>query len=552
MMSLHRPVRVLPVFFALTALAALGCSADRGGDAAASLEAHFPDTAARVLAGARPIIARERGFGLASAEESEIGTGVHPTWPARGEDAVRLELSGGFTIDIHETGLVGAAQPGDRAVAYPRDGGASFWGAATDGVEEWLHLGPGVAFADRAAAVFQVDGGTLRQNGDRVEILDDADEVRMEVSAPEAFAAGGARIPVTLAVRGDSIELTVDAEGAAVLVDPIWTATGSMATARYGHAALRLASGDVLVVGGYNGAGFVGTAERYLAGPHAWTASGALATGRQNPSLVQLPNARVMVLCGIGPSGYLATTEIYTPSTNAWTPGPSMGSAHYVGTASPTLNSKILVAGGVNGPFLNTAELYDPATNTWSAAASMAEARWAHAAVTLVPSGKILVVGGQNANGFVSSAEVWDPTTNSWSAAGSLAVARRGHRASLMPDGKVLVVGGENQTGSLNSVEIWNPTTNSWTVAAPMRVPRYFPTIIRSGNALLVAGGRTMDNYTQTTELFDLTTQTWSLGSPMGTRRYFHTATGLLAGGGILVAGGWSGVAVQASAELYQ
>ena len=128
---------------------------------------------------------------------------------------------------------------------------------------------------------------------------------------------------------------------------------------------------------------------------------------------------------------------------------------------------------------------------------------------------------------------------------------RRGHRASLLPGGKVLVVGGEDATGSLTSAEIYDSATNAWTVAAPMGTPRYLPAVIRSGNALLVIGGRTNDDYTATTELFDLTTGTWSAGQTMTTGRYFETATELPAAGGILVTGGFDGTAVQSSAEIY-
>ena len=200
---------------------------------------------------------------------------------------------------------------------------------------------------------------------------------------------------------------------------------------------------------------------------------------------------------------------------------------------------------------------------SWTEAASMATGRYSHAALRLA-SGEILVAAGYNEAGFVSTAESYSGSTHAWSAAGSLAEGRHDpslvslpggrapcHRASLLPQGKVLVVGGENQDGSLASAEVWDPATNAWTTVASMSVPRYFPSIIRSGSSLLLAGGRTNDEYTATTELYDPATDTWTAGPDMGTGRYFHTAIELPAAGGILVAGGWNGVATQSSSEIY-
>ena len=81
----------------------------------------------------------------------------------------------------------------------------------------------------------------------------------------------------------------------------------------------------------------------------------------------------------------------------------------------------------------------------WSPAGSLATARQAHTA-TLLPSGKVLVAGGENNSGSgpLASAELYDPATNAWSAAGSLATARRSHTATLLPSGKVLTAGGYN------------------------------------------------------------------------------------------------------------
>ena len=86
----------------------------------------------------------------------------------------------------------------------------------------------------------------------------------------------------------------------------------------------------------------------------------------------------------------------------------------------------------------------------WSSAPSLSVPRGFQTA-TLLPNGKVLVVGG---SGFLASAglashlvpaasaELYDPKTRSWSSAGSLRTARWLHTATLLQNGKVLVVGG--------------------------------------------------------------------------------------------------------------
>ena len=70
--------------------------------------------------------------------------------------------------------------------------------------------------------------------------------------------------------------------------------------------------------------------------------------------------------------------------------------------------------------------------------APMSTQRYSHTA-TLLPNGKVLVVGGFGGPGstILSSAEVYDPASNSWSGAGSMTDARRLHTATLLPNGKV-------------------------------------------------------------------------------------------------------------------
>jgi len=58
---------------------------------------------------------------------------------------------------------------------------------------------------------------------------------------------------------------------------------------------------------------------------------------------------------------------------------------------------------------------------------------------TLLPNGKVLVVGGWPAD---ASAEPYDPASGKWTSTGALSTARGEHRALLLKDGRVLVLGG--------------------------------------------------------------------------------------------------------------
>src|SRR5438128_1540068 len=61
---------------------------------------------------------------------------------------------------------------------------------------------------------------------------------------------------------------------------------------------------------------------------------------------------------------------------------------------------------------------------------------------TQLANGKVLIVGGENANGLVGASEIFDPASGSATIGGSLVVARTTHSASLLNDGRILIAGG--------------------------------------------------------------------------------------------------------------
>jgi hypothetical protein len=223
-------------------------------------------------------------------------------------------------------------------------------------------------------------------------------------------------------------------------------------------------------------------------------------------------------------------------------------------TATLLPSGKVLIVGGQdnNSSEIGSTEVYDPATGAWSSAAPLSVSREHHTA-TLLPDGRVLVVGGyKHGQGPITSAEVYDPATGAWSRTGSLFNARYGHTATMLPDGKVLVTGGFGPGSILSSAELYDPATGAWSLAQAMVQLRYrhTATLLPNGKVLVVGGYKHGGSTIASAEMYDPATGTWSFVAPMAQSRVFHTAT-LLPNGKLLVVGGSTGSVSVASAELF-
>jgi hypothetical protein len=74
---------------------------------------------------------------------------------------------------------------------------------------------------------------------------------------------------------------------------------------------------------------------------------------------------------------------------------------------------------------------------------------------TLLPNGKVLILGGSDGTSTLTSAELYDPGTGTFTATTPLQYPRAGHRATLLQDGRLLVSGGGS--GATPFTEIYTP-----------------------------------------------------------------------------------------------
>lgn len=234
----------------------------------------------------------------------------------------------------------------------------------------------------------------------------------------------------------------------------------------------------------------------------------------------------------------------------SWATNGSMNTARSWHTMTLLPNGKVLVVGGhggTNSP-LSKAELYDPTTGKWTTTAPMLTGRTTHTA-TLLPNGKVLIAGGAHGkppnNTHLNSAELYDPATETWKPTGGMKTNRSAHTATLLANGQVLVAGGydDNTTyGSiyLSGAELYDPSTGTWTDTGPLNVERHSHTAtLLSNGQVLVAGGSNSegDGHVSSVEVYNPLTGIWTGTDSLKTPRYFHTAT-LLHEGRVLVAGG--------------
>jgi hypothetical protein len=245
-----------------------------------------------------------------------------------------------------------------------------------------------------------------------------------------------------------------------------WKGVDDMNRGRWYPTAVTLASGDVVVSGGFDENGQENEVQQ-VGKDGKWRSIVSFLGMPFYPRLHLAPDGRVFMA---GPTRM--TQYLDTNGAGAWEPvGNRLNTAIELKEAPSVMFEvgKVIFIGGGDPP-QKTAEVIDlNAPNpAWKATGSMKHARRHHNA-TLLPDGTVFVNGGTRGNGFndltqpVQEAELWDPITGQWQVLASEDTPRLYHSASvLLPDGRVLSTGGgEYRLDGNNANEVKDSRRNA-------------------------------------------------------------------------------------------
>jgi MYXO-CTERM domain-containing protein len=428
----------------------------------------------------------------------------------------------------------------------------------------------------------------VRLVGRTLELLDAGGVPRVRMAPPWLVDASGSRIEVDVRVSGCRYDtdprapfgrpvvapagtclVTLDWSRAGarypIVLDPIWSATDSLATARREMAIGYLPSaGDVVVAGGIGSTSMttvdaLSSVEIFDVASETFAAGMPLSTARARPSFVVLVDERLLVMGGAGSGvGTVATgAEIYDPTLGAWTAAASPTTSRVWSEAVRLASGRVLLAGGKPDQYFSTtttasAELYDPVSNTWSSAGDMTAVRYGNFALEVLGNGRVLMAGGFVGVGSTpTSTSIYDPVTNLWSAGAPMTLGRGTGLHTRLLSGDVLLAGGSTETATTATTEIYRVASNTWEAGGDIGAPVDYRTtgaVVRGdGFVIAPAGIGTRGLYS---ESFDPSARTWSIGCDPSRAYLVAVGAVLLPGDRMLVVGGQNAAGLRAEAWL--
>lgn len=414
-----------------------------------------------------------------------------PLRPLRSNRLVGAEQETAAAISGSWTTTAGAlptpgfwAEPNDTAVTLSSDGTILLAGGE-DGRRNPLSLSARFDPATATWAATTKQLGTARRLHSITRLADG-----------KALVAGGITGPVAVPARGtNSAEIFDPANGGT------WTTVAAMNEPRFSHSATLLTDGSVLVAGGCSARSAdtnraLRSAEIYTPSTNTWTTVKPMSDIRFGHPAIPLPGGKVLVVGGVitigrGQYAALGYCEIFTPGTTpdkgTWAPTASLITPRKGHQATLMKDGSVLVTGGdiVSRSYSSVIEPYSLSTcerfrldanggGTWKGDADMPWGLSQHRAVLLPASGKVLVIGGTDSGVFdagYSDTILYTPgagtAAGSWAITANMAVGRWAMAAVGLPQDRVLVAGGVVRSGAAAPVIGENALTATAEVYTP-------------------------------------------------------------------------------------
>ena len=187
---------------------------------------------------------------------------------------------------------------------------------------------------------------------------------------------------------------------------------------RQGHTATMLSNGDVLFVGNSIGDGTLVRRLINTSGTYAWATGltglpASMTSARYNHSATLLATGKLLVTGGFGADP--TSAELYDPSGRTWSSAGNMLSSRAYHTSTTLRNGDVVVIGGYNGTSsLNTLDYFDAANTQWLAGQKLLNTPRAMNTSLMLSNGKVLTLGSycplpSGVCTTYTSSEIWAP-----------------------------------------------------------------------------------------------------------------------------------------------
>jgi galactose oxidase len=275
-----------------------------------------------------------------------------------------------------------------------------------------------------------------------------------------------------------------------------------------------------------------------------------------------LPDGRLLVTGGTitGTSGE-ARGALFDPASGAWSAAGPMAQGRYYPTTTTLPSGNILAVSGndANGNVVLIPEIGNGRTWRRLTTASLSIPKPFYPAMFVAPNGKVFLAGFPQTSRYLSVAG-----TGRWTTVGNRRVADRTMGSAVMyAPGKILyAAGGDPPTSSAEVIDLTRPAP-AWRSIAPMRFPRrqMNTTLLADGQVLITSGtsGPGFNDVTSpvyAAELWNPATEAWTTMARESVGRTYHSTALLLPDGRVLSSGSGEGGGVpfessQLSAQVF-